>query len=96
MILKNWSIIHDAYDAPELGGRLHGRVYGHPNFEDGTHVRTSRIDFMVNKDDCIEATTQSGSIYKFFKEDVSAECEKEYPNYYERLRKVTEEEMLSD
>jgi hypothetical protein len=49
--LENWSCctdIDDPYMAPELkvilgGLHLQGSVFGHPKFEDGKHVTTSRI-----------------------------------------------------
>ena len=49
------------YKAPEtMIARLSGEVYGHPNFEDGTRVTTSRI---VNTSKRI-VKTSSGSTYK--------------------------------
>jgi len=45
--LENWSVItrsDDPYKAPEARPLcLHGKAYGHPNFEDGTVVTTSPI-----------------------------------------------------
>ena len=91
MKLKNWSIITDVspFTPPELMHyHLQGNVYGNPKFEDGTNVITSRIIEINDIGDHKEAITRSGSVYELYKEDVDAECEKEYPNYYERLKMV--------
>lgn len=64
-VLQNWSTSYgmDArYLAPECRPpiRLQGRVYGHPDFEEGDTVVTSRID----KIDGRLITTSSGSTYR--------------------------------
>ena len=47
MKLKNWSVTSDVderYVAPEMMHyQLQGNVYGHPRFNDGDPVTTSRI-----------------------------------------------------
>jgi hypothetical protein len=48
--LENWSLVQrfDPYKAPEAQPAfLQGAVYGHPNFNDGDHIVTSKI---VNQD----------------------------------------------
>lgn len=89
MRLKNWSVFSDGgkYLAPELHVyRLSGNVYGHSRFKDGDPVYTSRIIEISDKGTHKEVRTQSGSIYELYKEDVNPECEKQFPNYYERLK----------
>ena len=88
--LKNWSVFTKGYNgftAPELlSYHLQGNVHGHPNFNDGDYINTSRIVDLVDKGDHKEAYTRSGSVYWLYKEDVDLECEKMYPNYYERFK----------
>ena len=90
MRLKNWSVTSDVnpnFVAPEMMHfYLQGDVYGHPRFEDGAPVTTSRIIEINDKGDYKEAITRSGSVYELYKEDVDVDAEKEYPNYYERLK----------
>ena len=90
MKLKNWSIVSDVisnYAAPEISHYyLQGNVYGNPKFEDGSNVITSRIMEIIHKGDHKEAITRSGSIYELYKEDVDPACEKQYPNYYKRVK----------
>jgi hypothetical protein len=46
VMLKNWAVVSsgDNYAAPETVTKyLTGNVFGHPNFEDGTQVDTSRL-----------------------------------------------------
>lgn len=61
-ILRNWStVIDNPYRAPEAGSNicLHGNVYGHPRFEDGTEVTTSRVKESEGR----VVQTMSGSEY---------------------------------
>lgn len=87
--LKNWSMYTEGdngFTAPELlSYHLQGNVYGHSRFDDGVYVNTSSIVDVVDKGDHKEAYTRSGSVYCLYKEDVDPECEKMYPNYYERF-----------
>ena len=84
--LKNWCVGGDNWTAPECRAyHLYGEVYGHPNFEDGASVKTSRIVAIEDKGDHKEVSTGSGSVYVLYKDDVNPEYEKEYPNAYERL-----------
>jgi hypothetical protein len=42
--LKNWSIVIPSFQAPELGKKLHGYVFGNPHFHNGESVTTSYIE----------------------------------------------------
>ena len=89
IILKNWSVFSNDNDflPPELQVfRLQGNAYGHPRFNDGDPVNTSRIVKITDKGTYKEAETYSGSVYELHREDVDPECEKQFPNYYERLK----------
>lgn len=90
MRLKNWSITSDIdarFIAPEMMHyHLQGNVYGHPRFGDGYSVITSRIIEINDKGNYKEAITRSGSVYELHKEDVDKEAEKQFQNYYERLK----------
>ena len=90
MLLKNWSVTSDIdarFIAPEMMHyHLQGEVYGHPRFENGRNVITSRIIEINDKGDYKEAITRSGSIYELYREYIDKEAEKKYPNYYERLK----------
>ena len=90
MKLKNYSVTSDVdgrFIAPELMHyHLQGNVYGHPRFDDGDPVTTSRIIEINDKGDYKVAITRSGSVYELHKEDVDEEAEKQFPNYYERLK----------
>lgn len=89
MRLKNWSMYTTRtsdFMAPELGiPHLQGDVYGHPRFEDGDSINTSRIIEIQDKGEYKLAITRSGSEYELHKEDVATECEKQFPNYYNRI-----------
>ena len=43
--LENWSLAHeDPYLDPSLGHFcVYGKVFGHPNFPDGTTIKTSNV-----------------------------------------------------
>jgi len=88
--LKNWSVTNDidlCFAAPEMMHyHLQGNVYGHPRFNDGDPVMTSRIIKINDKGDYKEVVTKSGSVYELYREDVDKEAEKQFPNYYERLK----------
>lgn len=89
MEIKNWSIVSggDSYVAPELSKyRLLGKVYENPFFEDGREVTTSRIVKIRDKGTHKEVITQSGSVYKVYKDEVNHECEELFPDYYNRLK----------
>lgn len=90
MKLKNWSItngVNPNFVAPEMTHfHLQGNVYGHPRFNDGDPVITSRIFEINDKGDYKEVITRSGAVYELYKEDVDPECEKQFPNYYDRLK----------
>lgn len=92
--LKNWSVFQrepSGFQPPELGAFcLQGNAYGHPRFNNGQIVNTSRIVDIQDKGEYKEATTRSGSVYQLYKEDVDPRAEKEFPNYYERLKIETE------
>lgn len=62
MRLENWHVVasNDPDASPECQARkLTGEVFGHPRFEDGTQISTSRIE----KIDGNRVTTKSGSVY---------------------------------
>ena len=90
--LKNWSIFNrspNPFAAPEISTfHLQGNVYGHPNFNNGDPVQTSRIISILDKGDHKEAVTKSGTVYALYKEEVDTDCEKLYPDYYDRLKAV--------
>lgn len=84
MRLENWSVVvqptANPYMAPEqLKSCLHGKIYGHSRFEDGSNVTTSEI-IGINKD---KIETYSGSIYELGKVDPL--YEKKYPDAKNRL-----------
>jgi len=85
MKLENWSVVYgprDPYDPPELWtSRLHGRVSGHPGFEEGKEIITSSI--VGVEGDLVE--THSGNKYELG--DVDPQYETAYPNARERLFK---------
>ncbi len=90
MVVKNWSIFADdnhGFRAPELcSRRLQGNVYGNPKFRDGDPINTSGIMRIEDMGDHKDIITRSGSRYSVYPEDVNPECEKRFPNYYERLK----------
>lgn len=64
MRLENWAITftqQDPFKAPEQAAtQLTGEVYGHPRFDDGTFVVTSKI--VGTQDEIVK--TYSGSEYE--------------------------------
>lgn len=91
--LKNWSVFsndNNGFRPPELTlFHLQGNAYGHPRFNDGDPVNTSRIVQITDKGTHKEAVTYSGSVYALYKEDVDPQCEEQFPDYYERLKLIT-------
>jgi hypothetical protein len=85
--LKHWSLVFPPYQAPELGVKLHGHVYGHPHFDDGESVTTSTVENAENG----VITTYSGSQYLICPEDVDPEYEFAFPNAYNRIFKIETE-----
>ena len=80
MKLENWSAVSDPYQVPEIAGYyLHGIVYGHPRFDDGSEVTTSRIVGIIGD----EVLTHSGNLYELGNAD--SEYESLYPNARARL-----------
>jgi hypothetical protein len=61
--IKDWSVTGAGvgpYTPPELAGiRIHGKVYGHPRFDDGAEITTSSIVRIAGR----VVQTASGSIY---------------------------------
>ena len=90
MILKNWSVfttVANEFLPPEAGfPHLQGNVYNNPKFKDGTFVHTSRIVEIRDMGSYKLGITRSGSEYELHKEDVSVKCDKQFPNYYDRLQ----------
>ena len=84
--IENWSVGgYDPYQPPECQvPRLHGKVYNHPNHDDGKEVNTSRIH---------DATFKNGEVYVrttsrvYLLGEVDPEYEKAYPNAKERMVK---------
>ncbi len=89
MRLENWAKIanpESPFQAPEMWiPQLTGDVYGHPRFEDGTGVTTSRI--MGKRDG--KVITYSGLEYELG--EVDAEYEKLYPDAFNRLMNTLDE-----
>jgi hypothetical protein len=85
MRLENWSVVFsetDPYLAPELQKiALHGNVYGHPRFDDGSSVTTSTIKELRGE----LIITNSGSEYELG--EVDPEYEKRYPEARQRIFK---------
>ena len=76
--LKNWRIYSlDPNKIAPPWCRMVGDVYGHPRFDDGTHVGTSYVVKIENHGDYVEATTLSGSVYHLYKEDEYSEAEED-------------------
>lgn len=82
-IINNWSVTPDTsepYLAPELRkSRLVGVVYGHPELEDGTFIRTSVIDKVENG----LVVTRSGTRYELVDPDPAYEAA--FPNAKARV-----------
>ncbi len=75
------------YTAPELHShKLHGKVYGHLKINNGDSIDTSGIVKIIDKGTHKEIETLSGSIYELHKENVDSKSEKQFLNYYERLK----------
>lgn len=75
-VLQDWAMVYDPksvtpYTAPELFQyKLTGKVYGHPEFEDGEVITTSRIEEQIDDE---TYKTKSGSIYKVGKKSLDYE-----------------------
>lgn len=82
-ILKNWSVGYKGDCHKKMF--LHGKVYGHPNFNMGDLINTSSIQRFVETADFIAAETSSGNQYIIFKDDVDARFLKDNPDFYERM-----------
>lgn len=82
-ILENWSMVFtDPWAAPEMQiPQLHGKVYGHPKFDDGESITTSAIDGFDKESNAV--VTRSGS--KYCLGHVDSEYEEIYPDAYNRL-----------
>ena len=82
MKMENWAVVftdHE-YTAPELRvPKLGGNVYGHPRFEDGEEVVTSRIVSIENK----KVLTESGSLYELG--EINPNYEAMFPDAEKRL-----------
>lgn len=80
--LEQWSVVNsgDPYKPPEAQtSHLHGKVYGHPGFDEGTEVTTSPIAGL----DGFAIRTRSGS--RYFLGEVHPDYEKAYPDAKKRL-----------
>jgi hypothetical protein len=66
--LRNWFAFAVNLETAEPGTiKLCGDVYGHPDYEDGTEITTSRI---VKDIGFGQVATESGSIYKLVDPDM--------------------------
>lgn len=76
VVLKNWSIFNrkpNPFAAAEIGTfHLQGNAYGHPRFNNGDLIYTSRIVLITDKGDHKEVTTRSGTIYEIYTAEVDA------------------------
>jgi len=91
--MKCWGVPVDpnSFAAPELQAyRLQGYVHGHPRFEDGDAVTTSRIIAIQDVGDHLVVSTKN-TAYDVYPDDVDPAAEAQHPGYYERLRKVAQE-----
>ena len=79
--LKNWWVVFNGVKDVD---HLVGNVYNHERIEDGHFVVTSGILSVIDKGDYKEVCTQSGSIYKIYKEDMIKK--NNGINYYEFLK----------
>lgn len=88
-VVKNWSLYasnDNGFTAPELVHKyLQGNVYGRLGFQDGDPINTSRIVDIEDAGDHKVIVTRTGSRYLIYPEDISPECEKQFPGYYEKL-----------
>ena len=73
MRIEEWSICFnpmDAYVPPEMQTKsLHGKVFGHPRFDDGHEVTTSAICGVQDG----KVATASGSVYELGEPDAAYE-----------------------
>ena len=89
--LENWSITarpRDPYQAPELWGSvLAGKVFGHPEFQDGSPIWSS----LIKEVDGRIVKTHSGSVYTLGKvsEDYVKWCEENKFSTREKLEGET-------
>lgn len=88
MPIQNWSLVFsNPYNAPEIQTpSLHGKVFGHPKFEDGSNVTTSAV-VGITEDGKIK--TYSGSEYELG--EVDPKYEELFPNTRERTIKAAKE-----
>lgn len=87
--LKKWSVFttpsHDGYTPPELNpSRLHGLAYGHPRFEDGVEIDTTRIMELSVDGDCIIARTRNTQ-YMLRRNTIDPRYEKAFPGAFDRI-----------
>ncbi len=66
IVMTEWALTNanasSPYQAPELiGVHLHGKVFGHPNHENGKIIETTRIAEVINDNVC---KTGSGNTYR--------------------------------
>ena len=87
--LRNWSVFTtpspNGYMAPELcASRLHGIVYGHPRFEDGVEIDSTRIMEMRVEDGSIVARTRNTE-YLLRKREINPNYEAAFPGAFEKI-----------
>lgn len=86
-ILKNWSVFsnEELFLAPELrANMLHGFVYGHDRFPDGSPVNTSPITAVEDHGNYKVVVTRN-TRYRITSDTVSPRYERAYPGAYDRI-----------
>lgn len=83
-ILKKWTLGRKGTFGNE---KLYfsGKVYGHPSFEMGASINTSRISKIIPMEDFYAVETGSGSQYIIFKDDIDPVFLRENPNFFTYL-----------
>lgn len=83
--MKNWSVMANPFQAPEVQVTfLQGNAFGHPRFEEGSPVNTSRITGVTDHGEYKIVHTQNTD-YRVTAADVDPDYEKLYPGAYSRL-----------
>ena len=87
--LKKWSVFAtpspNGYTPPELCvSRLHGHAYGHPRFEDGVEIDTTRIMEMYMENECLVARTRN-TTYLLRRENIDPRYENAFPGAFDKI-----------
>jgi hypothetical protein len=62
-ILNNWTILHTLAPGDDVGMRLFGEVFGHPDYVAGAEIAVSALSCCRQEGNTITVTTDSGSEY---------------------------------